>query len=200
MGNKIVEKTIKNKVNNVKNMNVDVYTFTNEFYKNLMLGICIRFDQIIEPSIRPRVGFKKNIYDPLKKYKNIIREKIIKQLKDAKIPIGDNYYIETELIVTKKPLKSFTKKQKFYALQNILKWNTKPDVDNMLKTIYDTVEGIIFKNDSQITGESTMKKYGFEDSTEINFYIYKQPEINGRLNKEDIKDEKILNYLEREDS
>lgn len=190
---KIAENTIKPKVEKIKNANVRLNCI-KEF------DICyihIFIDQIIEPAMRPRTGGFNNIYDPLKRYKKILREKIENEI-NTEIPKGEDYYLNTEVIVSKKPLKSFSIKRKVKALLNEYKWNTKPDVDNILKTIYDSVEGIFFINDSQIVRETTEKRYGEKESTEIIFKIYKQPDTSGRMNKNDIPNN-LIDYFKKED-
>ena len=69
----IAESTIKNKNNKIKNANIRVSIFDLTNLNHIIVNITI--DQLIEPQMRPRIGFK-SIYDPLKEYKKIIRTKI----------------------------------------------------------------------------------------------------------------------------
>ena len=63
--------------------------------------------------------------------------------------------------------KSLSKKKKLELNgQYIIK---KPDIDNYLKSVMDAMNGIIYKDDSQISSISIIKKYVIENpNTEIN--------------------------------
>lgn len=192
----IAEKTVKNKNNKIKRANVTILNYSKrEDYITITLDI----DQSIEPQMRPRVGNFKNIYDPLKKYKEILREKVTEVLANNKITIemNENKYIESKIILTKTPPNTFSKKQKLDALIGNLKFNKKPDIDNCVKTIYDSLEGIFFFNDSQIISETFNKRYDIEGHTEICFIIYDQPKSTGRLTKKELQQypEEIVNYI-----
>ena len=41
----------------------------------------------------------------------------------------------------------------------------KPDIDNLLKTVFDALEGTFYKNDSQIFKINAKKVYGYEPKT-----------------------------------
>lgn len=192
----IAEKTVKNKNNKIKRAKVTILNYSK---RKDYVTITLDIDQSIEPQMRPRVGNFKNIYDPLKKYKEILREKVTEVLANNKITIemNEDKYIESEIILTKTPPNTFSKKQKLNALIGNLKFNKKPDIDNCVKTIYDSLEGIFFFNDSQIVSETFNKKYGIEGHTEIRFTIYDQPKSTGRLTKKELQQypEEIVNYI-----
>ncbi len=44
---------------------------------------------------------------------------------------------------------------------------TKPDLDNLIKSVKDALEGIIYTNDSRIVDESVRKRYGDPPRVEI---------------------------------
>lgn len=47
-------------------------------------------------------------------------------------------------------------------------WHTKkPDLDNLLKFVKDCLNGVAWKDDSQVTGIEAFKSYGEEPMTEI---------------------------------
>jgi len=193
----IAENTVKNKVEKIKKAELSM-----EIKEHIdHLTIYITIDQAIEPQMRPRVGKFFNIYDPLEKYKKILGEKIKTSLNHLQVNIemNEDKYIETEIVLTNIPPKNFTKKQLIAAFLGNLKFNKKPDIDNCVKTIYDSTEGIIFFNDSQIVKETFEKKYSTKEETFIIFNIYDQPKIKGRLSKKELDDIKdytdILNYL-----
>lgn len=200
----IAEKTITKKINKIKQANISIDYSEFKYYEHeecySIKEVKIILDQMIEPQMRPRKG-KFNIYDPLAKYKKILIDKVKNELdkKNITIPIDeDKYYIESIVILRSQPPKSFTKKKKLLALLGLLKFNKKPDIDNCVKTIYDSFEKIFFFNDSQIVKEQFSKVYGLRDETIIIFKIYEQPNTSGRLTNneiESIEDEYIKKYI-----
>lgn len=194
----IAEGTIKNKNEKIKKANISLQFNNNDQVNQYIITI----DQLIEPQMRPRIGFR-NIYDPMESYKNIIRKKIKEEIERLNIDIvlSDDVYIKTEIKLFKEPPKTFSNNKKYNALIDNIKFNKKPDIDNCVKTIYDSLEGILFKNDSQIIEEKTSKIYSIHESTIVIFNIYKQKEIKGSLNKntiQELDDVNIRNYLLKE--
>lgn len=70
------------------------------------------------------------------------------------------------------PLKNFSKK-KMSELESgtVIHKDTKPDLtDNLMKGVFDAMEGIVFTNDSRICEVSSKKIYGFVPRTEIELF------------------------------
>ena len=94
-------------------------------------------------------------------------EKYIRNIVMPQLPRGFKMW-EGEVIVEKlvfifKPLKGFTKgKIKLINEGQLIPKTTRPDVtDNLPKGFFDAIEGLIFKNDSQISTVKEMTKcYG----------------------------------------
>jgi len=205
----IAEKTVKKKNEKIKEANIIISNYNDnvkyydsesqEYLKSV--SICITIDQCIEPQMRPRRGGFGNLYDPLEKYKKTLREKVKEQLEinNIKIDISEDKYIKSTIVLVKEPPTTFTKKEKLNALLGKLKFNKKPDIDNCVKTIYDSFEKIFFFNDSQVISETFTKKYGTNDSTIIYLDIFDQPKITGRLNKKDLEyySENIVDYINK---
>jgi len=203
----IAEKTVRKKNEKIKKANVTIIDYNDdvlyydpeskEHLKAVSIGIGI--DQCIEPQMRPRKGGFGNLYDPLEKYKNILREKVKEQLEinNIKIDISEDKYIKSTIVVIKEPPSTLTKKEKLYALLGKFKFNKKPDIDNCVKTIYDSFEKIFFFNDSQVITETFTKRYGTQDYTKIYLDIFDQPKITGRLTKKELEkySEDIVNYI-----
>lgn len=194
----IAENTVAKKNKKIKEANVLLDVIENDNIITIMIDI----DQMIEPQMRPRVGIHKNLYDPLKKYKEILREKFKTELnkKNINIEIDENIYVRSYIQLYSEPPKSFTKIELLDAFSNKIKYNKKPDIDNCVKTIYDTFEGIIFFNDSQIVSETFEKKYGTKERTYIKFTIEKQyKNKKRRISTKEINslniNEEIKNYL-----
>ena len=69
------------------------------------------------------------------------------------------------VVVTFEPPKSLSKKKREALL--LTKYTKKPDVDNVIKAILDGLNGIAYKDDSQIYDLKTRKEYGLEDTIYI---------------------------------
>lgn len=107
-------------------------------------------------------------YQPKKvtSYKDTIKSMIIGQLPRYFVPFQKAVEIEYKFIFA--PLKSFNKTEK-EKIENgdLIYKTTKPDADNLEKSLNDAMEKIIFYNDSQIAKHTTIKAYGKIPRTEI---------------------------------
>lgn len=63
--------------------------------------------------------------------------------------------------------KSFSKKKRELALKGILQPSTKPDVDNIVKSVLDGLNGIAYDDDKQVVGLWILKFYGEEPRLEV---------------------------------
>ena len=72
--------------------------------------------------------------------------------------------IKATLVFGFEPPKSISKKKREELLNT--KYTKKPDVDNLVKAILDALNGIAYKDDSQIFDTRVIKHYHLED------YIY----------------------------
>lgn len=61
--------------------------------------------------------------------------------------------------------KSWTKKKQAAAMQQTIRPTGKPDADNMAKLIADALNGIVWKDDSQIVDLSVIKNYSAKPFT-----------------------------------
>ena len=67
---------------------------------------------------------------------------------------------------------SISKKRKMNWHNNLVAYKaTRPDLDNLEKLIFDALEGVIYKNDSQICSKFTSKKY--DDTPRIEILLSK---------------------------
>lgn len=95
---------------------------------------------------------------------------------DAKSQLPEDfklYYgpVKVKALFVFPPLKSFSKsKLNILASGGIIWKDTKPDLqDNLMKGCIDSLEGIIFLNDSQIVEVSSKKIYGLVPRVELIF-------------------------------
>ena len=59
------------------------------------------------------------------------------------------------------------KRNKAAAIDGAIKKCSKPDVDNLAKTVCDALNGIAWLDDSQIVRMSAVKRYGSESYTTV---------------------------------
>ena len=90
---------------------------------------------------------------------NNLRAQIIQQLQEDFVPFGKLIRINKIHFVFPL-LKTMTKKQKEIIDNNGLIYKgTKPDLDNLQKALLDAMNGIVYKDDSQIVEINNIKKY-----------------------------------------
>lgn len=63
--------------------------------------------------------------------------------------------------------KSWTKAKREKALSGGLKHTSRPDLSNIVKSVEDALNGVVYDDDSQICGIQCIKTYGEEPRTEI---------------------------------
>lgn len=78
--------------------------------------------------------------------------------------------IGIELLVYYKIPKSFNKTKQQQALDGTIKPTVKPDCDNVLKIICDSLNGIAYDDDKQIVTAVVNKHYAYEPSVLVNIY------------------------------
>ena len=108
------------------------------------------------------------------------REKSI--MLDAKSQISNSHVLYNKAIGVKvlfvfKPLKSWSKKKiKLLESGYTIYKETKPDLpDNLMKGVFDALEGVVFTNDSRVAKVESKKIYGFQPRTEVEFYELQTP-------------------------
>lgn len=63
--------------------------------------------------------------------------------------------------------KSWSKKDKQKALDGLLKPLSRPDIDNYLKGVLDALNGVIYKDDSQVVYASVLKRYSDKEGVSV---------------------------------
>ncbi len=133
------------------------------------IELTIRGDAV--PMGRPRTAVIKGharIYQPQKsqEYKAYVRMVVSEYMREHGIPTlddGVSIYLLFKMAVPK----SFTKKKRVSALEGNTRPTKKPDLDNLAKTILDALNGIAYRDDSQIVRLSLEKTYSEESEVEI---------------------------------
>ena len=93
-------------------------------------------------------------------YKSAVRLSAQSQYKgeliDEPIEVECRFYFSPPKSYTKTKLKQISRKQMLYT--------KKPDVDNLFKGVTDALNGVIYKDDSQIVKATMYKEYSDRDS------------------------------------
>lgn len=86
------------------------------------------------------------------KHKDYIQEQMPKLLTDKNLKVSLYFYFE--------PPKSWSKKRKLIAIGTYKR--TKPDVDNLIKTVLDAVNNHVWQDDNQVVHIDSYKMYAEE--------------------------------------
>lgn len=90
-------------------------------------------------------------------YENLVRHSFVNRYPDF-VPIeGELTAVITAVYSVPK---SVSNKRRQMMLDKVIRPTKKPDVDNITKSILDSLNGIAYKDDSQVTGLEVMKEYG----------------------------------------
>ena len=121
----------------------------------------IEFEILGKPlgKARPRVTRKGFTYTPQKtvNYESLIRWTFQSEFPNHKPFEG---YVEAEIKAIFDIPKSYSKKKTIELLNGICNYDHKPDLDNIAKIVLDSLNGIAYKDDSQITVLKVIKEYG----------------------------------------
>lgn len=108
---------------------------------------------------RPRITKQGFAYTPQKtvNYENLVRYTFQSEFPNHKPFEG---YIEASIKAVFEIPKSYTKKKTKELLEGCNNYDHKPDTDNLAKIILDSLNGIAYKDDAQVTILHINKEYG----------------------------------------
>ena len=127
------------------------------------------------PQGRPRaarMGAGVRMYDPPKSkaYKQMVSAKVRSYMKingiqtiTEPIAVHLNFYFTPPKSYSKKRIRAIEAKEELFT--------KKPDLDNLAKSILDSCNNLLFKDDSQIVGLTIGKHYGHEDYVDVKVQI-----------------------------
>ena len=127
------------------------------------------------PQGRPRavrMGAGVRVYDPPKSkaYKQMVAAKVRSYMKingiqtiTEPLAVHLNFYFTTPKSYSKKRIRAIEAKEELFT--------KKPDLDNLAKSILDSCNNLLFKDDSQIVGLTIGKHYGHEDYVDVKVQI-----------------------------
>ena len=128
-----------------------------------------------QPQGRPRavrMGAGVRMYDPPKSkaYKQMVSAKVRSYMKingiqtiTEPIAVHLNFYFTPPKSYSKKRIRAIEAKEELFT--------KKPDLDNLAKSILDSCNNLLFKDDSQIVGLTIGKHYGHEDYVDVKVQI-----------------------------
>ena len=105
------------------------------------------------------------MYDPKKsrEFKQYVRL-VASQHRPQELLTGP---LKMKVKVFRPTLKSFSKKKKKQAEEGLLRPTTKPDVDNYIKSVFDGLNKVIWKDDSQVVDLQVSKFYSENPRIEV---------------------------------
>lgn len=115
---------------------------------------------------RPRFSYKRT-YTPAK---TVAYEKSVKKAYKNKYYFSENTPLGVKILAYYEIPKSSTKKNRFLMLLNKLRPTKKPDVDNIIKIILDSLNKIAYKDDAQIVECTILKFYSEEPRVEVTLW------------------------------
>ena len=121
-----------------------------------------------EPQLRPRatrIGNSIRLYDPktTTDYKNLVKWTAKQQWKQKPLECP----LVVELDVYRQIPKSTSKKRRKLKNERVIRPVVKPDIDNYSKGILDSLNGIVYKDDSQVVSLIANKYYSDNPRVEI---------------------------------
>lgn len=104
------------------------------------------------------------MYDPprSKQYKKVIQQQVLSQspsIMEGNLKLQVTFYVKIP--------KSYSKKQRKAIEEGLLLPNKKPDLSNYIKILEDALNGICYKDDSQIVEIHAQKQYSDNPRTEF---------------------------------
>ena len=127
------------------------------------------------PQGRPRavrMGAGVRMYDPPKSkaYKQMVSARVRSYMKingiqtiTEPLAVHLNFYFTPPKSYSKKRIRAIEAKEELFT--------KKPDLDNLAKSILDSCNNLLFKDDSQIVGLTIGKHYGHEDYVDVKVQI-----------------------------
>ena len=125
---------------------------------------------------RPRVSSRSGtIYTPRKThaYEDALRF----AGKLAKERCGDSPVIAVVTAFSEVP-SSWSKKKKALALTGLVQKETKPDIDNVIKSALDGLQPVCFTDDKQIVAVVGLKAYAEKPRLEVELYVISEEDEN----------------------
>lgn len=98
-------------------------------------------------------------------YENLVKMKAADAMEIGKDEFGSRYKpllngaVKVRIRIFVLVPKSYSKKQRSLALEGMVRPTTKPDIDNVIKIIFDAINGVVWLDDKQVVDCRTTKFY-----------------------------------------
>lgn len=112
---------------------------------------------------RPRFSYKMGrMYTPsaTQKFEQKVKNAFLEKYRLEKLLEKP---IKALIIVEFEPPKSLSKKKRLELIEEVINYTKKPDIDNIAKIVLDGLNGVAYKDDSQIYRLEIYKRYGYEN-------------------------------------
>lgn len=141
-----------------------------KFFNTLYCSFVVDGEPV--PKLRHRTTKGGHSYTPQKTatYEEIIKQEALLTY-SCIMGFGVAIPCRVEIKIYRAIPKSFSKKRAESAEAGGIFPTSKPDVDNYAKLILDALNGIIYKDDSQVVQLSVEKWYSYNPRAEVNIYI-----------------------------
>ena len=136
-----------------------------------MSSICFTVPGKPQGKARARTGYNPKTKQVMSHTpdKTVLYENFIKtcymQVTDKSFDNGQPLSIS--IVACFEPIKSISKKQRELMLQNKVRPTKKPDIDNIIKAVLDALNGIAYKDDTQVVQVMAQKKYADKAFVEV---------------------------------
>ncbi len=98
-------------------------------------------------------------------YENLVKTCFRQKYGQGRFP--DDAYVVANILAFFEPPKSISKKKREDMLTGKIWPAKKPDIDNIAKVVLDALNGIAYRDDTQVVGLAIAKAYGEEPRLEI---------------------------------
>lgn len=102
-------------------------------------------------------------------YEASIKESFLAECKDKKM-FFEGEQLVLELRIYKSIPKAFSKKKRLEALEGKIRPTKKPDIDNILKSVFDALNKVAYLDDTQIVKINVEKFYADRDYMKCRIY------------------------------
>lgn len=119
------------------------------------------------PKARPRLTRSGYAYTPktTREYEEKVKKAFLRQCGSGMFPESAPLAIFVEFGYV--PPKSWSDRKKKKAKDKLIYPTTRPDVDNLIKSIEDALNGVAYKDDSQIIALTARKVYAPKNETKV---------------------------------
>lgn len=124
------------------------------------MNVLIKLEGKITPKARPRIYSRGGKTHGVTPQKTKDFEAYVELMTKARLKRPIDGAVAVDIMITKKPPKSWTKGKKRRAKIGKVLATAKPDLDNYAKAILDGMNGIAYLDDSYIIDLRVRKEYG----------------------------------------